>query len=411
MVYYKFMALGEIFTAPVERIVAGGAGMARVRGKSVFINLTAPGDIVTGRIRRENRDFARADLLEIREPSPERILPPCPLYGACGGCSLQHLPYEVQVREKTALLEDAFRRIGGFASLPAIEVRRSAPYEYRNRMQFHRLRQTPGEPRAPSRRRLSPGAGREARPGSLLGLMARRSGEIIPAADCPVADPRIRRALSGGGIPPPPEKDRFTVYARGTMLLYEGGPERGTVQFLGRELRMDAGLFFQSNGGALEALIADLLGLAQGADRKLPAADIYCGVGTFASFLQDLFPRIDLVEENRAALGLARENLSGANCRFFPLPCDRWVRKAAGPYGFMVADPPRQGFSPALRSYLAERGPPVLAYISCDPATLARDSRDLCRGGYALEKLYFHDFYPQTTHIEILAVFLRGSHP
>jgi 23S rRNA (uracil1939-C5)-methyltransferase len=178
---------------------------------------------------------------------------------------------------------------------------------------------------------------------------------------------------------------------------------------------MDAGVFFQSNGGALEALAADLLRLARGADRELPAADLYCGVGTFAAFLRDLFPRIDLVEENRAALGLARENLSPGACRFFPLPCDRWVREAGGPYGFMTVDPPRQGLSPALRDYLAERGPALLAYISCDPATLARDSRDLCRGGYALEELSFHDFYPQTAHIESLAVFrrdpARGSRP
>jgi 23S rRNA (uracil1939-C5)-methyltransferase len=371
--------------------------MARVRGKSVFIHLTAPGDLVTGKISREHRDFAWAELLDIRSPSPERIAPPCPFYGSCGGCSLQHLPYEVQVREKTALLEEAFRRIGGFSSLPAIRVRRSAPYEYRNRMRFH--------PR--------PRRGFYSGPDSRgdLGLMARRSGEIIPLSDCPIADPLIRRFLSAPpGLPPGgAPRGGLTVYGRGDLLVYQGGPSRGTVRFLGRDIRMDAGLFFQSNGGALEALIADLLRLARGADRDLPAADLYCGVGTFACFLRDIFPRIDLVEENRAALDLARENLPEGNCRFFPLSCDRWVREAGGPYGFMTADPPRQGLSADLRAYLAERGPPVLAYISCDPATLARDSRELCRGGYALEERYFYDFYPQTPHIESLAVFRRGA--
>jgi 23S rRNA (uracil1939-C5)-methyltransferase len=178
---------------------------------------------------------------------------------------------------------------------------------------------------------------------------------------------------------------------------------------------MDAGLFFQSNGTALEILIPELLETAKEADPSLPMADIYCGVGTFAVFLERYFPRIDLVEENRQALNLARENMSGGNCRFYPLKADQWVKTrgeagrktGTGSYGFIVVDPPRQGLSASLRQWLIREGPPVLAYVSCDPATLARDSRELCLGGYGLEKLSFHDFYPQTAHIETLAVFKK----
>ncbi|MDR2759875.1 MAG: methyltransferase [Spirochaetaceae bacterium] len=406
------MRMGEIFTAPVEQIVSGGAGIVRYRGKSIFMNLTAPGDLVTGRIIEENKDWAWAELLEIPEPSPLRGTPFCPLYGSCGGCSLQHLSYEAQIAEKSRMLRDAFARIGSFSSFPEPEIHPSVPQGYRNRIQFHRIKQSP-----PSRRSWSaPGSRSErSRPPVSLGFKARKSGELIPAADCPVADPGIRRALTEGTLPLPPDRDRFTVYARGDTLVYEGGQSRGKVKLSDRELLMDAGLFFQSNGTALEILIPELLETAKEADPSLPMADIYCGVGTFAVFLERYFPRIDLVEENRQALNLARENMSGGNCRFYPLKADQWVKTrgeagrktGTGSYGFIVVDPPRQGLSASLRQWLIREGPPVLAYVSCDPATLARDSRELCLGGYGLEKLSFHDFYPQTAHIETLAVFKK----
>jgi 23S rRNA (uracil1939-C5)-methyltransferase len=147
-------------------------------------------------------------------------------------------------------------------------------------------------------------------------------------------------------------------------------------------------------------------------------ADIYCGVGTFAAFLQEIFPRIDLVEANKAALDLARENLRGPGVRYFAQSDDEWVR-AGSPekvrqsgeegYGFAVVDPPRQGLSPALGQWLSREGPPLLAYVSCDAATLARDSAALIKGGYGLESVTLYDFYPQTAHIETLAVFSRGK--
>jgi 23S rRNA (uracil1939-C5)-methyltransferase len=174
---------------------------------------------------------------------------------------------------------------------------------------------------------------------------------------------------------------------------------------------MDAGVFFQSNAGALELLIGELLDLAEGAGASLPLADLYCGVGTFASFLADRFPRIDLLEENPAALALARANVPPEKTRFFALTDTEWVKKKererrTGRYGLIIADPPRQGLSPAMRRWLGRAPAPLLAYVSCDPATLARDSGDLSRG-WELSSLKIFDFYPQTAHIESLAVFKR----
>ena len=182
-----------------------------------------------------------------------------------------------------------------------------------------------------------------------------------------------------------------------------------------RELVLDAGVFFQSNGMMLEKLAADLREIASGIDgaaKKLPLADLYCGVGTFAAFLGELFPHIDLVEENKTALSLACENLSRmgmVNSAFYAQRSEHWAQNNMHKtrYGFMVIDPPRQGLAPALTRLLAANGPPLLAYVSCDPATLARDSKILTAGTYTLSELRCYDFYPQTAHIESLAVFMR----
>jgi 23S rRNA (uracil1939-C5)-methyltransferase len=173
---------------------------------------------------------------------------------------------------------------------------------------------------------------------------------------------------------------------------------------------MDAGVFFQSNALMLEALIQDLLAVSAGLDTSLNVADIYCGVGTFAAFLP--FPRMDLVEQNKIAISLARENtrnkvtLGQPSFRYFAQSVDEWARASAFDYGFVVLDPPRQGLSPLLRKRLTRAALPLLAYVSCNPATLARDAKELLASGYWLRSLTLYDFYPQTPHIESLAVFI-----
>ncbi|MDR3123063.1 MAG: methyltransferase [Treponema sp.] len=386
------MAIGELFSAAVERIAVGGAGILSLRGKRVFMDRAVPGDVVAGRIIREKRDWAQAELVAVESPSPRRVEPRCPLFGTCGGCSLQCLAYEVQAAEKTLILRDAFARLGGVRLTGEIPFVPSPPWEYRNRIQLH----------YDSR-------------GGALGFKARRGNAVVPAPDCPIADPGIRGALREfSARPPAPSSGRFTLYARDGVLLGDGiihgkTMRRGSVPLRGKEIRLDAGVFFQSNGAMLEALIGDLLDIAAGADTGLPMADLYCGVGVFAAFLGALFPRTDLVEENSAAIVLARENTRGLRAELFAQTVDRWAANSGrdGGYGFMVVDPPRQGLSPALRQALVRKGPPVLAYVSCDAASLARDSGELIAGGYRLELLRAYDFYPQTSHIESLAVFAR----
>ncbi|MDR0315388.1 MAG: methyltransferase [Treponema sp.] len=389
------MTATEIFTTRIEGIASGGAGFARFEGKSIFVEGSAPDETLYCRIIEEHRSWAKAELLEIIEASPERIQPVCAFYGICGGCNLQHINYSSQLAAKTAILGDTFKRIGGFKP-PEPKVFSSNPWEYRNRMQFHRT-STNG-----------------------CGLKARNSGDVIPVTDCPIADPGIRELLQNAALLSlPPEQNRFMVYARGGLLLSEGGVRRGKAHVLDRELSIEAALFFQSNGAMLESLITGLKEIVTGntmnVDRSRPMADLYCGVGTFAAFLGEFFPHIDLVEENKSALSLARENLgflaaARTTPELYALRDEDWVKNVthnSPAYGFIVVDPPRQGLAPALARWLAAKGPPLLAYVSCDPATLARDSGILVKGGYELAELRFYDFYPQTSHIESLALFRR----
>jgi 23S rRNA (uracil1939-C5)-methyltransferase len=372
-------------------IAAGGAGLARVEGKPVFIKGGVTGERLVCRITKDHRSWAEAELLEISDASPDRSEPCCGVYGKCGGCNLQHLSYKAQLAAKAAILKDIFVRIGGIRP-PEPKLIFSEPWEYRNRMQFHSIRQN-GKKNS----------------GVLWGLKPEKSDNIVPVTDCPIADPGIRKLLceeEKKTLLTPLGKDRFNVYARDGLFLSEGGVSRGKTRILDKDIKLDASLFFQSNGAMLEKLIADLQTIAAEADRSMPMADLFCGVGTFAAFLGNLFPGTDLVEENKASVALARENFAPGN--FFAQRSEDWAERSnLKGFGFIVADPPRQGLCRALSLRLAAEGPPVLAYVSCDPATLARDCKVRTAGNYKLRELRFYDFYPQTSHIESLAVFVK----
>jgi 23S rRNA (uracil1939-C5)-methyltransferase len=394
------MAIGDVYKLRLEGIAPGGDALGRLEGKPVFVESGAPCETVCCRIIQEHNTWARAELLEIIEPSPARVNSACVFYTQCGGCNLQHIDYEAQLAAKTAILKDSFLRIGGLQP-PELKIVPSPQWEYRNRMQFHCLRQ-------------------KAKGVDIhqYALMGRKSGELIEINDCPVAAAEIRELLKapkgkkgeGNKLPVPVEKDRFTVFSKDDVLLSEGGRQKGKIMLLDKEIFLDAGIFFQSNCFMLEKLITELRVIAAGADTNMPMADLYCGVGTFAFFLKEMFPMIILAEENKAAVSLARENLRGTNAEFFAVRDTNWHHdflRRKNAFGFAVVDPPRAGLSPKTAEALAQAGPPILAYVSCDAASLSRDSKILTKGGYKIKKLVFFDFYPQTAHIESLAVFER----
>lgn len=374
----------------IEKLVAGGDGLAFLDGRAVFVPLALPGEVVEARLREGRRDYAAAELLGLVESSPDRTLPRCPIYEQCGGCNLQHLSYAGQVAAKGRILAEAFRRNGGLVLEEAAPIRESSPFAYRNRLQLH----------------LDP----EGR----LGFMRRGADAVVAAPGCPVAVPPADRWIGAAADRPTPgpgagaggnfrgvDHDRFLIFGYGDELWVEGEREEAEVCVLGESIRFRLAGFFQSNLAMLELFVRDLLEGLSGAS----AADLYCGVGLFAHFLASRFARLTCVERDARSLDLARRNVPGGGHEFVARSVEAWLRGggAARSFDCVLVDPPRSGLSAPVRAYLVQRKPRVLLYVSCDPVTLARDVGELVRSGYRVESLRGYDFYPQTSHLESYA--------
>jgi len=378
---------GTALELRIEKLVAGGDGLAFLDGKAVFVPLTLPGERVLASITTGRKDYAQARLIEVLDPSPDRIEPPCPIFGECGGCNLQHLAYDRQVAAKVSIVAEAFARTGRIQT-GDIQALPSLPFAYRNRMQLHFTAQ----------RRL--------------GLMKRSSSELVEAPSCMVALMPIQKWMEErAGTRRAFEeleayvlgKDRFVVFGYGDEVWIEG--EKGLVDVVvaGESIRFHIRDFFQSNLHLLEQFLPEALEGLSG----LRAADLYCGVGIFGRFLSSAFQHLVCVEQNPHALELARINAAGEANEFFALPVEAWVKgeSAQVTFDLVLVDPPRAGLGASVREWLLRARPRTIVYVSCDPVTLARDSGELVRGGYEMTRLKVYDFYPQTSHVECCARF------
>jgi 23S rRNA (uracil1939-C5)-methyltransferase len=390
-----------VFEGRVESISFSG-GIVRLDRKPFFVPFACPGDVVRVEIADEKKYAAR--LVEIIEVSPDRIEPRCPLFGICGGCTLQHISYGRQAAEKKKMVRDSFRRIGGFEALPEIGWVPSPEYGCRNRVELHS-------------------------DGRNTGFKEAKSAGVVPAGPCPMAVPVVRdfiqNAAAMSRMPQQPQGPqtplkprvsqpgsikRFTVYGFDNRLAVEGGDtEKLFIPDLG--ITMDVRIFFQSNLHMQKKLIADVV-LAAGEGGTL--ADIYCGVGAFAHSLAARYENICLIEENPGAIALARENLRDAPSKtdYYALSAEEYCamlarnRKGRLPrWDTVIVDPPRGGLCAPLVDLLLTLKTVALVYVSCNPATLARDAKRLCDGGFSLDLLTCYDFYPQTPHIECVALF------
>ena len=379
----------ENLEVEVERILPGGMGLAHAGGKTVFVSLAAPGDRVRVRIDRQQGDLLFASIVEIITRSPVRIEPPCPYFGRCGGCDFQQLTYEAQLAAKAEIIRDCLHRIARLENVPEIVVTPS-PRDWRYRMRA--TWQIDLEQRG-------------------IGYYERGSRRVCDVADCAVLLPELQQTLERVRATElnefPRELKHLDVVAgeNGVSLsppFAEFETNELSLTVRGEVYHFNAESFFQINpsllGPLVDSAIADAIG-----ERVV---DLYCGVGLFTLPLARQFKNVVAVESNSTATRFARRNVQWAglsNARVITATVTDWFRNDAarvGPVDFVVLDPPRAGAESAVIKGILDLHPKQISYVSCDPATLARDLKKLLAGGYVIDAITAFDLFPQTHHVE-----------
>jgi 23S rRNA (uracil1939-C5)-methyltransferase len=370
----------------VERILPGGMGLAHAGGKTVFVSLAAPGDRLRVRVDREQGNVLFASIEEILTPSPLRIEPPCPYFGRCGGCDFQQLTYEAQLAAKAEMIRDCLHRIAGFENIPDFSVTPS-PNEWRYRMratwQIDREQQA-------------------------IGYYERGSRRVCDVADCAILVPELQANLErvrGAEWNQFPSDLKHLEVAAGENEVsfarpfadFENNELRLTVR--GEVYRYDAQTFFQTNPTLLGPLIDAAVGDASGET----AIDLYSGVGLFTLPLLRRFRSVMAVESNPTSARFARWNLKDAG--FDPAAVNvvnvaDWLNGVSTRVDFILLDPPRVGAESNVIKGILDLHPARISYVSCDPATLARDLKKVVAGGYFVQSLAAFDLFPQTHHVE-----------
>ncbi len=401
----------------------GGEALGRHEGKVIFVPYALLGEEVLVEIVQDKGRYARARLLEVVRPSPDRVEPRCPHFGTCGGCQWQHMAYEAQLRFKEEILHDQLERIGGVLKPP---VKRSLgahdPWFYRNHLQFH--------------------LNEEGR----LGFLTFRGWEVVPIEVCYIIHPLVEEVFRALDLAfPQLKRVSIRVGTRtGQKLLIlemeedvipalEVNEPLSCVEFLsdgtlltlvgdssiieevgGRCFRISAGSFFQVNTEQLERLIEVVRGYLAPEGHEV-LLDAYCGVGTFGLSLAGEVGQVIGVEESDSALADARFNAQyesipvgeGENVEFIGGRVEDTLPDLVR-VDVAILDPPRQGCGREAITHLVRLAPAKIIYVSCDPATLARDIKRLREGGYYLVEVQPVDMFPQTYHIETAALLERS---
>ncbi|HEU5190852.1 MAG TPA: 23S rRNA (uracil(1939)-C(5))-methyltransferase RlmD [Methylomirabilota bacterium] len=465
---------GDTLSVTIDDLAYGGEGVGRADGYVVFVPGAVPGDTVRVRLTQARARFGRGAIESIDQPSLDRVEPPCPYFGRCGGCRLQHLRYEAQLALKTKQVTDCLQRLGGIGAfemrpiLPAPEI-----YGYRNKMEFTVARAGAGERVVPKGRRLDPGAGGE---GPVVGLHeADRYDAVLDIERCLLQSDRMNALLDEARrfI----QERRLTVYDQESgegllrfLMLREGkgtgeamvnmvtsapsvseleplvgraqarvpetssvvlnvNPKKASVavgveehllggrdhireSLGGLTFQVSAGSFFQTNTAQAERLFGLVLDAAALTGEET-VLDLYAGTGAISLLLARRCRRVFGIEVAPAAVADAVRNaeINGiTNCTFlagevrFALP-ELISRGVAADVA--VCDPPRAGFHPKALAALATLAPARVVYVSCNPATLARDVGELARSGYRVEWVQPVDMFPHTPHIEVVAHLTR----
>jgi 23S rRNA (uracil1939-C5)-methyltransferase len=393
----------------IEKLVAGGDGLGRFEGVPLFVPRTAPGDRVRARIVERRPDYGRAEVVEVLEPGPGRREPPCPYFVRCGGCDLQHLEDPLQVELKAAAVVETLERLGGLRLPAAPEVVAGDPWAYRLRTQLH------VEP--PGRGPEAPGGPSEGSRRPAVGYFERGSHELVAVDRCPILVPELEALLPGlpGVLERAQRLPRRLDLAAGdggavsSAPVVPGLPHGEVAASVGGfRLAFDARSFFQAHRGLLDRLVEKAMGPEDAAGEL--AYDLYCGVGLFTLPLARRYRRVVGVEGDGVAVRFARRNArrNGVdNLEIEAVRVESWIGRLPEGVDRVVVDPPRAGLHPRVREMLLERPPGRITYVSCHPATLARDLRALS-GSHRLESVTLLDLFPQSGHMEAVVQLTRS---
>ena len=366
---------GQTVRVTIDDIAFGGDGVGRVDDFVVFVPFVAPGETVEAEWTEVKKRFGRARLRQVLQPSPERVAPACRYFGECGGCQYQHLSYPTQLRIKQKQACDLFHRIGGIDPArvdPIIPC--PEPYGYRNRImirsQWDKFKQALN-----------------------LGFLRADNRLVVDIEECKIAEPALNEELRRVRLQPPPKG--------GIKVVLRAAAE-------GWEVPRDS--FFQNNFYLLPKLVETVgARLRDSGSRFL--LDAYCGVGFFSIELGGLVEEFAGVEVDTAAIQAARRNAQArgrSNGLFLAGRAEELLPRMLGRFeagsSTVILDPPRTGCPSGMLQALRKTGPQQVLYVSCHPATLARDLNVLCAGNvFEVTKIIPLDMFPQTQHMECVA--------
>lgn len=415
----------------IDKPIYGGDCIARIggqqtggksAGKKVFVPLTLPGESIEARLIEDKRAFARAEIDTVLTASPNRVEPRCPHFSVCGGCHYQHAAYPAQLEIKRTILRDTLDR----AKVPTpanIETLSADPWHYRNRIRLALIRDADGR--------------------TQVGYRTRRSHDLVPIRECPIAAPiLIESALNLESVIDPNDsrndltevelfinhdntemlatfyRNQAEPIIRGLRFVHSEHSSRPRLEpssqqsltYLvdGHRYRVDGGAFFQVNRHLLDRFATLVTGGLSGS----LAWDLYAGVGLFARRLAASFNKVHAVESAPASTSALQHNLADTQSLAIAATTLDYLRRNREQReprpDVILLDPPRAGLGDEVTYLLNAIGAPQLVYVSCDPATLARDLHALTRERYRIETIHLADMFPQTFHLETI-VRLRRS--
>lgn len=376
---------GDKLKLHIERLSVGGRGVGRAEDLVVFVPDTCPDEDVEIEITSAKKNFAEARVLTVTTPGPTRVTPPCPVAGICGGCNWQHVSYDGQLEQKRMLVRDSLRKFSGFdvskdEAVQAV-VASPRPLRYRNRVQFHHA-------------------------GGKLGYYKRGSHDLVAIDDCPISEEPIAESI-------PSLRAKFAGQPPGRVEVFVDDQERVQTRVAGEPTEEDeGGLSFafaqvntQQNRNLISLVVSELMKRFMD-EPPTEIFDLYAGSGNLTFPLKKAFPsaRTTAVELNRESV--ERGRAKGPDIRWVQSDVGAFLREnAVG--DVVVIDPPRAGCEAEVAQALAASNAKVFVYVSCHPVTLARDLKFFKDAGWKLESVQPLDMFPQTDHVETLAVLTK----